>query len=358
MGVYLRGQQYWVCCTASGKQIRFSANTTNKKLAERIYHKRMALIAENKHLDIRRCEKILFKDFAGTYLQRHAIPYKRSWKRGDKSHLASLVPFFGGKYLYEITSLMIEDYKREREKKVKRASIKRELCTLGTMFNKAIQWRLLRDNPMKDVVRYKSDEVDNRRVRYLEKNEIESLLECCADRKVRNIVTLALHTGMRKGEIQRLQWNHVDFRKRQLLVTISKNGTKRYISLNNSAVSALMAQPKHPNSLLVFSNEEGKSYDFRKAFETAIKKAGIKDFHFHDLRHTFASHLVMSGVSIYTVMGLMGHKSMEMTQRYSHLSPDFQAKAVDILDRSITVLSQSASLTESDEFDKIASSMK
>jgi len=118
-----------------------------------------------------------------------------------------------------------------------------------------------------------------------------------------------------------------------------------------------MGQPKSSNSLLVFANEDGKRYDFRKAFETAVKRAGIKDFHFHDCRHTFASYLAMSGISLYTIMALMGHKSMEMTQRYSHLSPDFQAKAVDTLDASITILSQSALLTDGDKFDRIASSM-
>jgi len=111
MGVYLRGGQYWVSLSVNGRQVRFSANTSNKKLAESIYHKRMTLKAENRHLDVKRNEKIFFKDFAETYLQRHAIPYKKSWQ-SDKHHLANLVPFFGQKYLYEITPLLIEDYKR------------------------------------------------------------------------------------------------------------------------------------------------------------------------------------------------------------------------------------------------------
>jgi integrase len=353
MGIFLRRMKYWMCYSVNGRQVRASTDTINKKLAESIYHKRMALIAENKHLDAKRCEKVFFKDFAQTYLERHAIPYKKSWKT-DKDHLANLMPFFGQKYLYEITSLMIEDYKREREKKVKRSTIRRELGTFGAMLNKAVQWRLLQESPMRDVVRYKGADVDSGRIRYLEKNEILRLLDCCLDRQLKNIVILALHTGMRKGEIQRLEWNHIDFRRRQLLVAISKNGTKRYISLNRSAIAALMAQPKYSNSLLVFANEEGKLYNFRKAFDTAIKRSGIRDFRFHDLRHTFASHLVMAGMSLYTVMGLMGHKSLTMTQRYSHLSPDFQAQAVDVLDRSITNLAQLPLLTELCESDKIA----
>ena len=354
MGVYRRGKQYWLTYTFENRQVRVPAETTNKRTAEKIYHKRMADIAEGKYLDIKKNEKVLFKDFAEIYMQRHAIPFKKSWKRSDKSHIASLTPFFGEKYLYEITSMMIEDCKIERQKTVKRSSIKRELSTLCTMLNKAIKWKLLLENPMKDVERYRGDEADNQRVRYLEKDEIARLLSFCHDLKLKNVVSLALHTGMRKGEIQRLQWNDVDFQKRQLVVTISKNGTKRYLPLDNSAVSALMAQPKHASSPLVFPNEEGKVYDFRKAFETAITAAKIVDFRFHDLRHTFASHLVMSGISIYTVMELLGHRSLKMTMRYAHLSPDFQAKAVKILDDRITVLSQSAKLTEKKDFVSIA----
>ncbi len=346
MGVYRRGKQYWMGYTFEGRQVRVPAETTNKRSAEKFYHKRMTEIAEGKYLDIKKNEKVLFKDFAETYMQRHAIPYKKSWKRADKSHHASLIPFFGEKFLYQITSLMIEDYKIERQKVVKRSSVKRELCTLCTMFNKAIKWKLLHDNPMKDVERYKGDEANNERVRYLEKDEIARLLGFCRDLKLRNVVTLALHTGMRKGEIQQLQWNDVDFQKRQLVVAISKSGFKRHIPLNDSAMGALMAQPKQSNSSLVFPNEEGKTYDFRKAFETALTNAKITDFHFHDLRHTFASHLVMSGVTLFAVKGLLGHRTTEMTQRYSHLSPDFQAKAVRILDNVITVLAQSAKLTE------------
>ncbi len=95
---------------------------------------------------------------------------------------------------------------------------------------------------------------------------------------------------------------------------------------------ALIAVPKNPESSYVFCNKDGAPYgDIKKSFFTALKKAGIIDFHFHDLRHTFASQLVMSGVDLNTVRELLGHKSLEMTLRYSHLSPDHKKRAVDIL---------------------------
>ena len=344
-----------------------TTGTVNKKLADQILSKRKAAIAENKQLELKRGQKFTFATLSKIYMERHAIPFKKSWKKGDKSNLANLVPCFGKKYLFEITPFMIEGYKAAREKKIKRTSITRELATLNTIFNKAIKWGFLTRNPMVDVEHYRGDDHDRQRVRYLELNEIERLVGCCEDPKLKRIIVLALNTGLRKGEIQRLQWNELDLEKEQLTVAISKNNTRRYIPLNIQASMALREQPKHPYSLVVFPGEDGKPYNFRKAFETALKRAEICDFRFHDLRHTFASHLVMSGVSIYTVMTLMGHHSLKMTQRYSHLSPDFNARAVSVLDTRMvcgftpagdTKSDTVASLTEKDEKANIVTSLK
>jgi site-specific recombinase XerD len=98
-----------------------------------------------------------------------------------------------------------------------------------------------------------------------------------------------------------------------------------------------MKVPKHPDSPYVFCNNDGKPYEsIKTAFHTAIKRAGISDFRFHDLRHTFASHLVMLGIDLKTVQELLGHKSFEMTLRYSHLSPAHKNKAVELLDINLT----------------------
>ena len=98
----------------------------------------------------------------------------------------------------------------------------------------------------------------------------------------------------------------------------------------------LIAVRKHPDSPYVFCNANGENYaNVRKSFFTALKKSGIIKFRFHDLRHTFASHLVMSGVDLTTVRELLGHKSLEMTLRYSHLSPDHKQRAVANLSRQM-----------------------
>ncbi len=103
--------------------------------------------------------------------------------------------------------------------------------------------------------------------------------------------------------------------------------------MNETVKESLIKVLKHPDSPYVFCNNDGKPYEsIKTAFHTAIKRAGINDFRFHDLRHTFASHLVMLGIDLKTVQELLGHKSFEMTLRYSHLSPAHKNRAVELLD--------------------------
>ncbi len=106
----------------------------------------------------------------------------------------------------------------------------------------------------------------------------------------------------------------------------------RLTYINEQVKTALIGVRKHPESPYIFCNNKGKPYyDIRKSFFTALTKSGIINFHFHDLRHTFASQLVMSGVDINTVRELLGHKDIRMTLRYSHLSPSYKRRAVDVL---------------------------
>ena len=146
----------------------------------------------------------------------------------------------------------------------------------------------------------------------------------------------ALHTGMRKSEILNLKWVDVDFDQKLITIGDTKNGEIRYIPMNETLTEALESVKKYAYSPYVFCNDNGNRYgDIKKGFSAALKRAGITTFRFHDLRHTFASYLVMSGVDIRTVQELMGHKSIEMTCRYAHLSPDHKQSAVKCLDSYI-----------------------
>ena len=142
---------------------------------------------------------------------------------------------------------------------------------------------------------------------------------------------VALNTGMRKEEILSLKWKDVDYRIRTISILDTKNGESRELPMNDIVYRILLAVKKTDRPW-VFCKKDGERYgNVRKAFEGARKRAGIVDFRFHDLRHTFASHLVMAGVDLRTVQELLGHKSFEMTLRYAHLSPEHKKAALDVL---------------------------
>ncbi len=304
---------------------------TSKRLAETVLSKRMVEIAEGRFLNIVKKEKIRFEDFIQEYLNLHAKPNKKSWK-SDEYNLLSLRKYFKGKYLYAFDAKDIERFKAERIKQVAPATVNRELATLKTLFAKALLWKRIQENPTSKVKFLKEPKG---RLRFLEREEIARLLSN-ATPKIKPIIIVALFTGMRKSEILRLKWHDIDFKRDIITLLDTKNGEKREVYMNKQVKTTLIHVKKHPESPFVFCNSDGKPVnDIRKSFFTVLDKSGIKDFRFHDLRHTFASQLVMSGVDINTVRELLGHKDIRMTLRYSHLSPNYKRNAVDILGKKL-----------------------
>lgn len=309
MAIFMKKGNWWIDYYAGGKRRREKIGPS-KSLAISVLRKRKVEIAENRYLDVKKEQKIKFEDFSNDYLELHSKPNNKSWEKSDLHNINSLKKCFSGKYLYEITPVMIERFKTERIKEVSPATVNRNLSCLKCMLNKAIQWGKLEENPFKAVKLLKEN---NKRLRYLEKEEIVKLLARCSKR-LRPIVVIALNTGMRKGEILGLKWQDVDFRRGIIYLYNTKNGERREIPINEMVKTALIRTQKHPDSPYVFCDKNGKPFgNIRKSFFTALTKAGIINFRFHDLRHSFASHLVMADVDLNTTRELMGHKTLEMS---------------------------------------------
>jgi len=156
------------------------------------------------------------------------------------------------------------------------------------------------------------------------------------------IVLTAIHTGCRRGEVLSLRWKDIDFKERRMLLETTKNNERRVVPMNDTLYGVLKALPVHLGSELVFPEVEGRQLSL--AFHRACKRAGLKDFRFHDLRHSFASYLTMGGENLRTVQTLLGHKDLRMTMRYSHLSPEHLREAVSILDKSLNYISNGHSV--------------
>ncbi len=140
----------------------------------------------------------------------------------------------------------------------------------------------------------------------LETSDIEKIAERVIEH-LKPIVTVALHTGMRLSEILNLKWTQVDLNHGFILLDITKNGERREIPIDNTLIKMFNNMPRGFESKYVFAGKDCDTYkSVKRSFSTALKKAEIRDFRFHDLRHTFASHLVMAGVDLISVKELFG----------------------------------------------------
>lgn len=327
--VFQRGENWGIDYMTDGIRYREIVGP-NKAIALKALQKKLVLIAENRYLDVKRQPKIKFQELVDKYIELYLKPNRPTWWKSEKHNLRHLSDFFGNKLVHEITTLDIERFRQERLAVVSKSSVNKNVGCLRAMLNKAIEWNLLNGkNPAAGIKFYK---LDNRRLRYLEKEEIPRLLNNCQGH-LRDIVEFAINTGMRKSEIFYLKWHDIDFNNGLIHLLKTKNGEKREIPINETVKNILFRVKKDPNSPFVFSSFNGKPFnDIKKSFYTALRKSQIENFRFHDLRHTFASQLVMSGVDLYTVKELMGHKKIEMTLRYAHLSCNHKKQAVKALD--------------------------
>jgi integrase len=338
MAIYQRGNNFYIDFRFKGKRIRESIGPS-KKDAQKVIDKIKTEIVENKYLDIRKDPgPITFYSFEKEYVKWAKVNKKASTCLRDISIMRRFDKEFEGKNIQDITTWQIEKWKAKRQEKLKPSSVNRELALLKHIFSKAVEWKRIKENPIKTVKRLKGE---TRRIRYLLPDEVNILLSNCDGLLrglLKSLVTMALHTGARKGELQTLKWPQIDFDLGIITLLDTKNGERRDIPMNDTARAVLKALKG--KSDFVFPNRNGKRIDdaqIQIAFTEALRRSRIEDFHFHDLRHSFASNLVMNGAELNDVRELLGHKRMEMTLRYSHLSPKHKGKVINILDQVFSV---------------------
>jgi integrase len=276
---------------------------------------------------VRRQRPVTVRDLSRRYLE-YATVNKRSWLT-DQYRLVPLLEAFGESLLTDVRPERVERYKADRLASVAPGTVNREVALLRRMLALAIEWELLDANPMQAVKGLKEPPG---RLRYLSPEEMTALLDACAPR-LRPIVVCALNTGMRQGEILRLQWPQVDLRQRLIRVTHTKTGEARTIPINDALLEELRRLPRRLGAAAVFAKDDtGAPYvDCWRAFHVAAKRAGLKDFRFHDLRHTFASYVQMGLGDLRATQTLLGHRDIRMTLRYAHLSDARLREAVAVL---------------------------
>jgi len=213
------------------------------------------------------------------------------------------------------------------------ASVVRYLAALSHAFTVAVKdWQWTETNP---VSRVRKPREPRGRVRFLDAAESARLLEACkaGPAWLEPIVTLALATGMRQGEILGLSWVDVDLAKKRLVLHETKNGERRAVHLGKPAVEALRrwSKVRRLGEPAVFPDVTS----FWWHWTTATEAAGLVDFRFHDLRHTAASNLAMNGATLADIAGVLGHKTLAMVKRYAHLSESHLADVVERMNAKV-----------------------
>jgi integrase len=319
---------YWIRYTmASGK--RRSERIGSKAAAMRMYQLRKSQVWEGKKLpaSVRMQRAVLFSELVEDMLS-YSKTHKKSWD-DDRHRSGKLLEKFKDEVAENITPQQFEKFLDERQ--IKPATRNRYRALLKLMYRLAEESRKITTNPAR-LLRMKKE--DNGRVRFLSTEEETKLRAAIpADRRVE--LDIALNCGLRLSEQYRTEWRHVDFENRILSVEDTKTSDTRHIPLNDAALAAFRALEKKKTGNSVFLRVPGHGADSRTGvksprewFDDAVEKAKLEKITWHALRHTFASRLVMSAVDIRTVAELMGHKTIQMTMRYSHLAPQHKLDAV------------------------------
>lgn len=346
MGLYLRKGIYWFSISTERGRIRESTGTGNQKLAERIYAKKLVEVQEGRYFDNALAKSKTFEDMMEKYFEK--IHDKPSTLERKESALPHLQGFFAGYRLIDISGDVADSYKKSRlEAGAADSTVRNEVNLLSHAFN-TVKWR--KDNPVRNatLIKLKPRKVE----RWLHPKEEGVLLPKAAGEMngdLPDMILLDLNTGLSQEELLSLKWPGIDLSGQTLSTTRSKTLKARTIPLNSVALSVLKRRAaERGSSEYVFFNSAGNKHDagkLKRVFKKVVDGAGIKDFTFHCLRHTFATRLCQAGVDIYTVSKLMGHEDVATTARYyAHHCVDSLRRGVEVLNPCQTLCHNSVTL--------------
>ena len=316
------GKVYWVEFYLDGKRKRERIGS-NKAAAE--YRLREVLSRRAEGRIVRKIKDPVFDEVKKWYLNLPQIKNKKSYER-DTSSLKRLSAFFSGKRVSDITISQIEAYRLRRldeksckSRKVRPATVNREMACLRHMLNLAEQDRIIESMPFKGL---KALREHNIRDRVISHEEFKRLIANGMPHTAR-IVTMAYYTAMRKGEILNLKWDRIDMKNGfiRLLPSDTKSDEGRAIPIHPEVLRVLQSLPLDIHGYVFTLNGKPVS-NIRRSFLAACKRAGIKDFTFHDLRHTAINNWRLQGHDYFKIMAVSGHKTMSVFKRYNTVSAD------------------------------------
>lgn len=358
--IYQRGRKWWIDYSLNGKRIRQSiADSKMEALlklkeikvgvflnrAENDFEKLLAALVKRENVLIKGLKKFFdieksaegvqkgilhgrysgeksLREFVKEYLDYSKVNKAPQTYQEDVYIFKKFLKFIPDKRLSDIEPKDIEDYKvLLTEKNLSSVTVNNYLRSIKAALNMAVKWEYLEKNPGQAV---KFLPVQKKLPKFLTVEEIQKLLQAIPPRSYPIIYTLA-KTGLRRGEALNLQWQDVDLERNIIKVTESKTYRPRVIPIDEKLKSVLAGLPRKNSKVFEISLSQLKD-----DFEKARKAAGL-NINIHGLRHSFASHLAMSGVSLFSIRDLLGHTNIETTNIYSHLTQEHLQQAVEKL---------------------------
>ncbi|EGR0316094.1 tyrosine-type recombinase/integrase [Vibrio parahaemolyticus] len=350
--------KYYFYYRLNGKQRNYligSADSMTPAQARDLAKEKAGLVASGVDVQVQRAEErkaeVRRSLTLGKYLEEHYKDYlfamnPKTAKQSYQS-IANTFAFLADKPLEDIKAWDIQQWVTEKRKLGRApATIEYTFNRLKAALSRAVEWEFIESHNLSSV---KIAKEDNTRIRYLSESEEAALLNALAAREAQlcedndsyqyadfftPLITLAMHTGMRKGEMLTLRWESVSFENRYLTILSenAKSKKKRTIPMNDTVFNMLSQwRAQNLNEEYVFVHEGKQVSFFQYPWQNLLKAAGIENFRFHDLRHHFASKLVMAGVDLNVVRELLGHADLKMTLRYAHLAPAHTAAAVQLI---------------------------
>ncbi|MHB1680312.1 MAG: tyrosine-type recombinase/integrase [bacterium] len=338
MRIYKRGNIFWCEFRIDSKHYQFSCRTKDKTVAQEGASAIHADLIRNKfNIPAKYQTERLFGGTFQEYIDNIPnMPNTTARKIVASKHF---LPVFGNKNISDITANDIKSYQLarrleilnmpknngKRENEVSFRSVNLEIVTILSFFSYCIEKGYIDKNPAAKIK--KLNELS--RLKTLSDEDIQKLIAGATNKLTMDLITFLIYTGCRKGEALNLRWHDVDLKNNVIAIKGTKTKFNRHIPIHNHLKELLSDIEKNNDCEYVFNKDGKKIGNFIKSFMTACKNAGIKDFHIHDLRHVFASKMVMGGTSLYITGELLGHRTTQMTKRYSHLVPETLKKAVD-----------------------------
>ena len=321
-----------------GKRFQKSTRTDNPKTAKIILKDIEARIARGTfNVEVfQKKRRIYLNEFVDEFLEYSMSHKARSTWLRDRLVLKGFKQFCGNRALLLIDKRVIDQFIGERVKKLSRSTVNIDLRHIKAALTKAVEWGYLERNPAKGI---KPLSVPQTAPKFFTEVQMKSIIGSIDYQPLKEIVIFAVNTGVRIGELINIKWSDVDFGNMTVRISQkdgfeTKSRKERTIPLNEKAYDVLSGIERKGE--YVFARRDGKKRDkhfISRRFKACLTKEGLSNgFSFHCLRHTFASHLVQKGVSLYIVSKLLGHANTKTTEIYAHLAPQTFHGVVKLLE--------------------------